>query len=53
MAVNDAGHFQVVEAVHPKLSVEDRIAEIQNDYDLLSTQAWCEKYNVLVPFAEG
>jgi hypothetical protein len=53
MAVNDVGKFQVVEAVDPTLSVEDRMTEIQRDYDLLSTQAWREKYNVPVPFANG
>jgi hypothetical protein len=53
VAVNDAGQDRVVEAVDTELSVEDRMADIQRDYELLSAQAWCEKYKVPITFAEG
>ncbi|MBF6558300.1 MAG: hypothetical protein IVW52_19545 [Acidimicrobiales bacterium] len=53
MAVNGAGQHRVVEAVDPEQSAEERMAVIQSDYELLSTQAWCEKYSVPLPFAEG
>ena len=53
VAVNDAGEAQVVEAVDPDLDAEDWMADIQRDYETLSTEAWCEKYGVPVPFAEG
>jgi hypothetical protein len=53
MAVDDAGHHRVVEAVDAEESAEDRMAVIQRDYELLDTQAWCEKYNVPLPFAMG
>ncbi|HZM53496.1 MAG TPA: hypothetical protein VFC03_00540 [Acidimicrobiales bacterium] len=53
VATNDSGKHRVVESVDTEQSVEDRMAIIQSDYDLLSTQAWCEKYGVPVPFAQG
>jgi hypothetical protein len=53
VAVNDAGQAKVIETVDTALSVDDRLDDIQRDYDLLSIEEWCEKYDVPVPFAEG
>ncbi len=53
VAVNNGGEAQVVETVDPDQSAEDRMALIETDYELLSTHAWCEKYNVPITFAEA
>ena len=53
VAFNEAGKHRVLEAVDPDQTAEDRMVAIQRDYDLLSTEAWCEKYHVPTSFAEG
>jgi hypothetical protein len=53
VAFNDAGKHRVIEALDSEQIAEDRRAAIQRDYDLLGTEAWCQKYDVPTPFAEG
>ncbi len=53
VAFNEAGKHHVLEAADTEELAEDRMAAIERDYDLLSLQAWCEKYKVPTAFAEG
>jgi hypothetical protein len=53
VALNDAGKHRVIEALDSEQIAEDRRAAIQRDYDLLGTEAWCQKYDVPTSFAEG
>jgi hypothetical protein len=50
---NEAGKHRVLETVDSEGVADDRRVAIQRDYDLLSTEAWCEKYDVPTSFAEG
>ena len=53
VAYNEAGKHHVLEAVDTEAVAETRRAAIERDYELLSLQAWCEKYSVPTRFAEG
>lgn len=53
VAFNEAGKHHVMEAVDTQEVAEARRAAIERDYELLSVQAWCEKYNVPTRFAVG
>jgi hypothetical protein len=53
VAFNDAGKHRVLEALDSEQIAEDRRTAIQKDYDLLGTEAWCQKYDVPTSFAEG
>jgi hypothetical protein len=52
VAFNGAGKHHVIEAVESEELAEDRLAAIERDYELLSLQAWCQKYDVPRRFAE-
>lgn len=52
VAFNDAGKHHVLEAVDTEEVAEDRKAAIERDYELLSLETWCQKYNVPRRFAE-
>lgn len=53
VAFNEAGKHRVLEAVDSEQAALDRMAAIQRDYDLLSAEAWCDKYDVPISFAQG
>jgi hypothetical protein len=53
VAFNEARKHHVVGAADSGELAEDRRAAIERDYELLSIQAWCQKYKVPTRFAEG
>jgi hypothetical protein len=53
VAFNDAGKQRILQSVDSERIAEDRRVAIQNDYQLLSIEAWCRKYEVPTEFAEG
>jgi hypothetical protein len=53
VAFNEAGDDRILQTVDSERIAEDRRAAIQRDYELLSIEAWCRKYDVLISFAEG
>jgi hypothetical protein len=50
---NGAGKHRVLESVDSEREAEERMSAIQRDSELLSTSAWCEKYDVPLSFAQG
>jgi hypothetical protein len=52
VAFNEAGKHHVMVAVESEQVAEDRKSAIERDYELLSLQAWCNKYDVPRRFAE-
>jgi hypothetical protein len=53
VAFNDAGKHRVIDAMDSDQDAEVRRVAIERDYDLLGTEAWCQKYDVPTSFAEG
>ncbi len=53
VAFNDSGKHHVLEAVDSEQMAEDLRAAIERDYELLTSEAWSEKYHVPVSFVEG
>jgi hypothetical protein len=53
VAFNEAGKHHVMEAVDSEDMAEDLMAATERDYALLTIEAWCEKYDIPMSFADG
>ncbi len=53
MAQNAKGEKRVIEATEKLKDAHDRAVIIEKDFRTLSTEDWCERYDVPISFVSG